>query len=1025
MPRMKILNGTEQMLFDRPPQMSGAERRRVFELPTAIWSAAHEIQSVPGRIGFLVSAGYFRSARRFFLAEDFHERDIAYAAARLGIDAAGFDHAAYPARTRQRHRLQILELSGFRPFDGETAQLLETELATLARSHSTPALIFWRAVDWLVSRRIEIPTSFRLTEAVSRAVQQRGRAIATLIAQAMTDEVRLLLDSMFQRDETAASQSPYRLTLLKRLSQSTRPTKIRERLVDLGVLKELHAKVAPILSVLNLGSEGIRYFAGSVAIMRTTNLRRRADDDIHVHLVAFIAHQYYRLHDNLVDVLLTSVRTFENTTLREHRDWCFDERKRHEHATEGLLDDLDASVFQVLRQIREAVADERLSAQEKVERIGVLVLPEQTAETKSRELRASLVNDAADDHYFDILESRSVRLQNQVGGILKAITFQATPHIADLEAAIARFVATDGNLDRTAPAAFLSGDERAAVWKGGKFRISLYKVLLFRHVAGAIKSGSLNLEQSHKRRPLESYLIDRARWMTEREELLDRAGMTGFKDPVPVLAELDTALQTRFEDTNRAIAADLNPHFKLLAGKAFRVSTPKQDEEESEPLRHFFPERHYVPLIEILATVNLHTEFATELRHLRQTHVRQVSEKILFAGVIGLGCAIGSTKMAQISTSLSAAELDSAINWRFSLENLCAANDRITGFMATMDLPNIYRRSENEIHTASDGQKFEVHADSLNANHSFKYFGKGQGISAYTFVDERNLFWHSLVFSAAERESAYVIDGLMRNDVVKSDIHSTDTHGFSEAIFAVTHLLGVSFAPRIKNLKKQNLYMFRSRRGGDRADWAIKPEQYVDQDSIITAWDDVLRLVATIKLKESTASDIFRRLNSYSRQHSLYTALKAFGRIIKSMFILRYIDDVELRMAIENLLNRIELGNRFTRAIAVGNPREFSAGDKEEQEIAETCNRLIKNAIVCWNYLLLEYRFNQASTDELRAEIRAAVANHSVISWEHINLLGEYDFSDEKLRDSVGIPPPKNRPEIASSNGRAKTRING
>jgi hypothetical protein len=129
------------------------------------------------------------------------------------------------------------------------------------------------------------------------------------------------------------------------------------------------------------------------------------------------------------------------------------------------------------------------------------------------------------------------------------------------------------------------------------------------------------------------------------------------------------------------------------------------------------------------------------------------------------------------------------------------------------------------------------------------------------------------------------------------------------------------------------------------------------------------------------------------------------------MFILRYIDDLELRMAIENLLNRIELGNRLTRAIAVGNPREFSAGDKEEQEIAETCNRLIKNAIVCWNYLLLEHRLSQASTDELRAEIRAAVANHSVISWEHINLLGEYDFSDEKLRDSVGIPPPKAAPK--------------
>jgi hypothetical protein len=80
--------------------------------------------------------------------------------------------------------------------------------------------------------------------------------------------------------------------------------------------------------------------------------------------------------------------------------------------------------------------------------------------------------------------------------------------------------------------------------------------------------------------------------------------------------------------------------------------------------------------------------------------------------------------MAQISTSLSVVELDSAINWRFSLENLWAANDRITGFMAAIELPNIYRRSENEIHTASDGQKFEVRADSLNANHSLNILAK-------------------------------------------------------------------------------------------------------------------------------------------------------------------------------------------------------------------------------------------------------------------------------------------------------------
>ena len=90
---------------------------------------------------------------------------------------------------------------------------------------------------------------------------------------------------------------------------------------------------------------------------------------------------------------------------------------------------------------------------------------------------------------------------------------------------------------------------------------------MFRHVAGAIKSGSLNPEQSYKRRSLESYLIERSRWLAEREQLLERSGISGFKDPAPVLEELDAALQSQFEDTNRAIAEGKNPHFKMQAGK--------------------------------------------------------------------------------------------------------------------------------------------------------------------------------------------------------------------------------------------------------------------------------------------------------------------------------------------------------------------------------------------------------------------------------------------------------------------------
>ena len=155
-----------------------------------------------------------------------------------------------------------------------------------------------------------------------------------------------------------------------------------------------------------------------------------------------------------------------------------------------------------------------------------------------------------------------------------------------------------------------------------------------------------------------------------------------------------------------------------------------------------------------------------------------------------------------------------------------------------------------------------------------------------------------------------------------------------------------------------------------------------------------------------TASELFRRLNSYSKQHALYRALKSFGQIIKSIFILRYLDDVPLRQAIEHQLSKIEQSHRFTRAVSVGSPREFVQTEKQEQEIAEACRRLVKNSIICWNYLYLSQK-NADCDNHDREVLLEAVTNGSVISWRHVNLLGEYDFSDEKLEDTVGIRSPK------------------
>jgi hypothetical protein len=268
----------------------------------------------------------------------------------------------------------------------------------------------------------------------------------------------------------------------------------------------------------------------------------------------------------------------------------------------------------------------------------------------------------------------------------------------------------------------------------------------------ASKSGTLNLRHSYKYRPLDEYLIDRDRWHRDMTALIERAQLQAFVDPHRVLAELDEALFCQYGITNANIRE--NPYIKFKS-TGFGLSTPTQEESDAEPLQQSFPERHHLRLLEILATVNRYSHWMDRLQHWQQRHHHdRPSEQTVYAGVIGIGCAIGIRRMAKFSHPISESALEHTVNWYFSLDNLIAANDRVLQFMDRLELRNLMRRSVDRLHTSSDGQKFEVRADSLNANYSYKYFGKGQGLSAFTFRDERDLLWYWLVFSSADRESA-------------------------------------------------------------------------------------------------------------------------------------------------------------------------------------------------------------------------------------------------------------------------------
>jgi hypothetical protein len=548
-------------------------------------------------------------------------------------------------------------------------------------------------------------------------------------------------------------------------------------------------------------------------------LIRRNDPDRYLHLLAFIAHQYYRLQDNLVDTLLASLRSFQNGALREHKEQCYARREKRNEALKVLLAGLEQGLVGTLTTIGSITEDRALSDAEKVTRIRALLAQRETRRLLEQdpvaELKASLVSELDEDDYYKILESKSVWIQNRVSPILKALNFQGDPGARKLVDAIEHFKDKDGVLDKSAPTGFLDAEEQAAVNKDGRFRVSLYKALLFLHVQSGIKSGALNLEHSYKYRPLDDYLIDRACWQRDKQQLIEQAGLEGFVDPRKTLQELDEALYRQYLLTNRNIADGKNPHIKFKKNGGFALSTPKQEGSDAEPLQQYFPDRRFVPLVEVLATVNRFTHYVDELQHPQQRyHHGKPSEATIYAGTIGIGCAIGLRRMMRISRGVTESELEHAVNWHFTLDGLQAASDRVVRLMDRLDLPNLMRRLPDQLHTSSDGQKFEVRVDSLNANYSFKYFGKEQGVAVYTFRDERDLLWYSTVFSAAERESAYVIDGLMHNEVVKSDIHSTDTFGFSEICLRREPFAGIFLrAPLQKPPAPEALHLPEPRKG--------------------------------------------------------------------------------------------------------------------------------------------------------------------------------------------------------------------
>ncbi|GHL29097.1 hypothetical protein ECZU25_59100 [Escherichia coli] len=96
-------------------------------------------------------------------------------------------------------------------------------------------------------------------------------------------------------------------------------------------------------------------------------------------------------------------------------------------------------------------------------------------------------------------------------------------------------------------------------------------------------------------------------------------------------------------------------------------------------------------------------------------------------------------------------------------------------------------------------------------------------------------------------------------------------------------------------------------------------------------WDEILRLATSIKQGTVTASLMLRKLGSYPRQNGLAVALRELGRIERTLFILDWLQSVELRRRVHAGLNKGEARNALARAVFFNRLGEIRDRSFEQQ----------------------------------------------------------------------------------------------
>jgi TnpA family transposase len=409
-----------------------------------------------------------------------------------------------------------------------------------------------------------------------------------------------------------------------------------------------------------------------------------------------------------------------------------------------------------------------------------------------------------------------------------------------------------------------------------------------------------------------------------------------------------------------------------------------------------------VELPEVLIEVDTWTHFSRHLVHAADLErVRPARLPHLYASLLAHACNFGLEQMAHL-TDLAYDHLAWCTTWYLREETLKAAFTTLVNYHYHLPLSQLWGSG---ILSSSDGQRFPVSGKTRHARPFPPPLGYGLGITFYSWTSDQLSQYGTKVVPVTVRDSTYVLDELCNNETeLPIREHTTATAGATEIILALFDLLGYRFTPRLRDIGDRRLF----------TSGPIDIQRYprlqpyvtgrIQRQRMLHWWDDLLRVAGSLKLGWVTASLLVQKLQAYPQKNALTLVLQEYGRLVRTLHIMRWYAHQEDRRRILRQLNKGEALHDLRAFLVVANKGHLRHPRGEVLAHQASCLNLVTNAVIVWNTVYMAAAVEQLKQEGYPLD-ETDLAHIWPTRYAHLNVYGKYRFDVEEIRRREGLRP--------------------